>query len=57
MTQRDKELIAQAEELKHTNWGAIWDLEKEAESEEAVKELERLARWGSLREEYKSGIL
>lgn len=57
MTEKDKQLIALAEEMKHTNWGAIWDLEKEAESEEAVKELERLARWGSLREEYEAGIL
>lgn len=57
MTEKDKKLIEQGEDLSYTEWEKAFDLAEEADSDEAKKRLIRIGRDLNHKEEYYAGSL
>ena len=57
MTDKDKKLIAKAEELGYTQWDKAFDMAEQADTEEAREKLRRIAITLHHREEYSAGCL
>lgn len=57
MTEKDLELIKRAKNIPYTRWYDIEDLEKEADTEEARKQLRSILSYKYHTEEYYAGCL
>lgn len=57
MTEKDKELIEKAKQLYFTEWYKAYDMANEADTPQAKRELESIARYLYHMEEFNSGIL
>lgn len=57
MTDKDKQLIQQAEELPCMDWDIAFDLAKEADTDEAKDRLLSIGRQLHHKEEYYAGLL
>lgn len=57
MTEKDKQLIAQAEQLANSDWDIAFALAEQADTEEARHMLKTIGRQLYHREEFFSGLL
>lgn len=57
MTEKDRQLIARAEQLPYTQWYIADDLAEQADTPEARQRLRDIAKYLNHREEYHAGSL